>query len=60
LLQGDSNKAERVSLCCANKSPLIETFSEYYLEKLIGKTEIEVALKRLGRKRTLEWLMRNS
>ncbi len=60
LLQSDSNKAERVSYCCANKFPLIETPSEKYLEKLIGKTDIEDALKMLGRERRLECLMRNS
>src|SRR6267154_508345 len=49
LLHRDSNKAEPVSLCCTNKFSLMEPFSEKYLKKLIGKTDIEGALKRLGR-----------
>jgi hypothetical protein len=49
LLQRNSNKAEPGSLCCTNKFPLIEPFSEKYVKKLIGKTDIEDALKRLGR-----------
>ena len=48
-LQKKSNKAEPVSLCCTIKFSLIEPFSEKYLKKLIGKTDIEDALKRLDR-----------
>ena len=49
LLQRNSNKVEPVSLSCKTKFPLIEPFSEKYLKKLIGKTDIEDALKRLDR-----------
>ena len=35
----DSNKAEPVSLCCTNKFPFMEPFSEKYLKKLIGTLE---------------------
>jgi len=48
-LQRNSNKAEPVSLCCTNKFTPIEPISETYLKKLIGKTDIEDALKRLDR-----------
>ena len=49
LLCGDSNKTEPVSLCCTNKFPLMERLSEKYLKKLIGKSDIAEALKRLDR-----------
>ena len=49
LLQRNSNNAESVSHCCTNKFKLIEPFSEKYLKKLIGKTDVEDALKRLDR-----------
>jgi hypothetical protein len=49
LLQKKSNKAERVCVCCTNSFPLTELFSEKYLKKLIGRTDIEDALKRLDR-----------
>jgi hypothetical protein len=44
-----SDKDERVSCCCTNVLPLTEPFSEKYLKKLIGRTDIEDALKRLDR-----------
>ena len=44
-----SDKGERVSCYCTNVLPLTEPFSEKYLKKLIGKTDIEDALKRLDR-----------
>jgi hypothetical protein len=49
LLQRNSNKAEPVSLYCTNNFPLIEPLSEKYLNKLVGKADIEDALKRLDR-----------
>ena len=49
LLHRDSNKVEPVCLHCTNKFPLMEPFSEKYLKKLIGKADIEDALKRLDR-----------
>ena len=44
-----SDKDGRVSYCCIIVLPLIdsERFSEKYLKKLIGMTDIEDALKRL-------------
>ena len=42
--QGQTSK----SLLC-NNFPLIKPFSEKYLKKLIGKTDVEDALKRLDR-----------
>ena len=44
-----SDKDARVSCCCIIVLPLTEPFSEKYLKKLIGKTDIEDALKRLDR-----------
>jgi len=44
-----SDKDGRVSRCCIIVLPLIEPFSEKYLKKLIGRTDIEDALKRLDR-----------
>jgi archaellum component FlaC len=50
LQQKKSSKAERVSLFCAKRFPLTETFSEKYVKKLFGNTtDIEDALKRLDR-----------
>jgi hypothetical protein len=47
LRQKRLGKAEQVSRCCTNVSPLTEIFAEKYLKKLVGRTEIEDALKRL-------------
>ena len=47
--QKNSSKAEQVSVSFTNKLPLTKPFSEKYLKKLIGKTDIEDALKRLDR-----------
>jgi len=49
--QKKSDKAERVSVSFTNKFPLTKPYSEKYLKKLIGKTDIEVedSLKRLDR-----------
>ena len=44
-----SGKAERVSPCGANLSQLTEIFLERYLKKLVGRTDIEDALKRLDK-----------
>ena len=44
-----SDKDGRVSCCCIIVLPLTERFSEKYLKKLIGMTDIEDALKRLDR-----------
>jgi len=44
-----SGKAERVSPCCTDISPLTKIFSEKYLKKLVGRTDIEDALKRLDK-----------
>ena len=49
LPQKKSSKAEQVSVSFSNKSQLTELFSEKYLKKLIGKNDIEDALKRLDR-----------
>ena len=44
-----SDKGGSVRCCCSNVLPLTEPFSEKYLKKLIGRTDIEDALKRLDR-----------
>ena len=49
LLQRKLNRAERVCVCYINTLSLTEPFSEKYLRKLIGRTDIEDALKRLDR-----------
>jgi archaellum component FlaC len=49
LQQKKSSKAERVSPSFTNKFPLTKPFAEKYLKKLIGKNDIEDALKRLDR-----------
>jgi archaellum component FlaC len=49
LQQKKSNKAEQVSVSSTNNFPLTKPFSEKYLKKLIGKNDIEDALKRLDR-----------
>ena len=49
LQQKKSSKAEPVSISFTNKFPLTKPFSEKYLKKLIGKADIEDALKRLDR-----------
>jgi septal ring factor EnvC (AmiA/AmiB activator) len=43
------DKDGRVSCCCIIVLPLTELFSEKYLKKLIGRTDVEDALKRLDR-----------
>jgi archaellum component FlaC len=49
LQQTRSSEAEQVSVSFTNKFPLTKLFSEKYLKKLIGKNDIEDALKRLDR-----------
>jgi archaellum component FlaC len=49
LQQKKSNKAEQVSVSFPNEFPLTKPFSEKYLKKLIGKNDIEDALRRLDR-----------
>jgi archaellum component FlaC len=49
LQQKKSSKAEEVSVSFTNNFPLTEPFSEKYLKKLMGKNDIEDALKRLDR-----------
>jgi methyl-accepting chemotaxis protein len=49
LQQKNSSKAELVSVSIRNKFPLTKPFSEKYLKKLMGKNDIEDALKRLDR-----------
>jgi hypothetical protein len=49
LQQKKSGKAEQVSVSFTNKFPLTKSFSEKYLKKLMGKNDIEDALKRLDR-----------
>ena len=44
-----SDKDGRVSCCCIIVLPLTERFSEKYLKRLIGRTNIEDGLKRLDR-----------
>ena len=44
-----SDKDGRVSHCCIIVLPLTQPFSEKYLKKLLGRTDIEDALKRLDR-----------
>jgi archaellum component FlaC len=49
LQQKKSSKAEQVSISFTNNFPLTKPFSEKYLKKLMGKNDIEDALKRLDR-----------
>jgi archaellum component FlaC len=49
LQQKNSSKAELVSVSFRNKFQLTKPFSEKYLKKLMGKNDIEDALKRLDR-----------
>jgi archaellum component FlaC len=49
LQQRKSSKAEQVSISFTNNFPLTKPFSEKYLKKLMGKNDIEDALKRLDR-----------
>jgi hypothetical protein len=49
LQQEKSSKAEQVSLSFKNELPLTKPFSEKYLKKLMGKNDVEDALKRLDR-----------
>jgi methyl-accepting chemotaxis protein len=49
LQQKKSSKAELVSVSFRSKFPLTKPFSEKYLKKLMGKNDIEDALKRLDR-----------
>jgi hypothetical protein len=49
LQQKKSSKAKQVSVSFTNKFPLTKPFSEKYLKKLMGKNDIEDALKRLDR-----------
>jgi hypothetical protein len=49
LQQKKSSKAEQVSVSFTNKLPLTKPYPEKYLKKLIGKNDIEDALKRLDR-----------
>ena len=42
-------RAERVSRCCTIMSLLTEMFSGKYLKKLVGRSDIEDALKRLDK-----------
>jgi hypothetical protein len=49
LQQKKSSKAEQVSVSFTYKFPLTKPFSEKYLKKLMGKNDIEDALKRLDR-----------
>jgi archaellum component FlaC len=44
-----SSRAEQVSVFFTNKFPLTKPFSEKHLKKLIGKNDIEDALKKLDR-----------
>ena len=44
-----SDKEGRVSCCYIIALPLTERFSEKYLKRVMGKTDIEDALKRLDR-----------
>src|SRR6267154_2601333 len=44
-----SDKGGSVRCCCSNVLALTEPFSEKSLKKLIGRTDIEDALKRLDR-----------
>jgi archaellum component FlaC len=49
LQQKKSSRAEQVSVSFKNKFSLTAPFSEKYLKKLIGKNDIEGALKKLDR-----------
>ena len=49
LQQKRFGKAERVSSRSTNMSLLTEIFSENFLKKLVGRTDIEDALKRLDK-----------
>jgi hypothetical protein len=49
LLQRKLNRAERVCVYCTDALPCTEPFSEKYLKKLIGRTDIEDALNRLDK-----------
>jgi archaellum component FlaC len=49
LQQEKSGKAEQVSVSFTNKLALTTLCSEKYLKKLIGKNDVEDALKRLDR-----------
>jgi archaellum component FlaC len=49
LQQKKSSKAEQVSVSFTYKFPLTKPFSEKYLKKLMGKNDIEDALKKLDR-----------
>jgi hypothetical protein len=50
LPQKKLSKAERVSPCCINSVSLLTNISsEKYLKKLVGRTDIEDALKRLDK-----------
>jgi hypothetical protein len=49
LQQKKSSKAKQVSVSLANNFPVTKAFLEKYLKKLMGKNDIEDALKRLDR-----------
>jgi hypothetical protein len=49
LQQKKSSKAEQVSVSFTNKFPVTKPFLEKYLKKLMGKNDIEDALKKLDR-----------